>query len=65
MGSVRAGWSPTCWLGGLREALTFCEPQFLLLGKEKRTELAILCGLKERVTLKQSASNKWLSLRSS
>lgn len=34
-------------------------------GKEKRTELAILCGLKERVTLKQSASNKWLSLRSS
>lgn len=39
MGSVRAGWSPTCWLGGLREVLTFCEPQFLLLGEgeEDRT----------------------------
>lgn len=65
MGSVRAGWSPTCRRGGLWEVLTFSEPQFLLLGKEKRTELAILCDLKETVNIKQSASYKWLSLQSS
>lgn len=39
MGSARAGWGPTCWLGGLREVLTLSEPPFLLLekGDEDRT----------------------------
>lgn len=58
MGSGSVGWS------SLGEGLICSEPQFPLLEKEeKRTDLAmLLCDLKETTSIKQSASNKWLSL---